>query len=55
MLQSYTLDSAHVVDWGEIEVNTDWTFEEEPVCIMDRWDQVLLRKTVWLVRVLWQL
>ena len=54
MLQRYTLDPAHVVDWGEIEVDTDETFEEGPVCIMDRRDQVLHRKTVRLVRVLWQ-
>ena len=54
MLRRYTPDSAHVVDWGEIEVDTDGTFEEGPVCIMDSRDQVLRRKTVRLVRVLWQ-
>ena len=54
MLQRYTPDPAHVVDWGEIEVDTDGTFEERLVCIMDSWDQVLRRKTVRLVRVLWQ-
>ena len=35
MLRRYTPDLAHVVDWGEIEVDTDETFEEGPVCIMD--------------------
>ena len=54
MLRRYTPDPTHVVDWGEIEVDTDETFEEGPVCIMDSWDQVLRRKTVRLVRVLWQ-
>ena len=54
MLRRYTPDPAHVVDWGEIEVDTDRTFEEGPVCIMDSRDQVLRRKTVRLVRVLWQ-
>ena len=54
MLWRYTPDPAHVVDWGEIEVDTDETFEEGPVCIMDSRDQVLQRKTVRLVRVLWQ-
>ena len=34
MLQRYTLDPAHVVDWGEIEVDTNGTFEEGPVCIV---------------------
>ena len=42
------------MDWGEIEVDTDGTFEEGPVCIMDSRDQVLRRKTVRLVRVLWK-
>ena len=35
MLRRYTLDPAHVVDWGEIEVDMDGTFEEGLVCIMD--------------------
>ena len=53
MLRRYTPDPAHVVDWGEIEVDTDGTFEEGPMCIVDSRDQVLRRKTVRLVRVLW--
>ena len=54
MLQKYTPDPARVVDWGEIIVDTDGTFEEGSVCIMDRRDQVLRRKTVRLVKVMWQ-
>ena len=54
MLWRYTPDLAHVVDWGEIEVDTDETFKEGSVCITDSRDQVLRRKTVRLVRVLWQ-
>ena len=54
MLRRYTPDPAHVVDWGKIEVDTDGTFEEGPVRIMDSRDQVLRRKTVRLVKVLWQ-
>ena len=42
------------MDWGEIEVDTYETFEEGPVCIMDSRDQVLRRKTMRLVKVLWQ-
>ena len=53
MLRRYTPDPAHVVDWGEIEVDTDGTFEEGPVCIVNNRDQVLRRKIVRLVRVLW--
>ena len=54
MLRRYTSDPAHIVDWREIEVDTDETFEEGPMCIMDSRDQVLRRKTVRLMKVLWQ-
>ena len=54
MLRKYTPDPSHVVDWGQIEVGTDGTFEEGPVCIVDSRDQVLQCKTVRLVRVLWR-
>ena len=53
MLRRYTPDPTPVVHWGEIEVDTDGTFEEGPMCIMDSRDQVLRRKIVRLVRVLW--
>ena len=54
ILRRYTPDPAHVVDWGQIEINTGGTFEEGPVCIVDSRGRVLRRKTVRLVRVLWQ-
>ena len=54
MLRKYTPDLAHVVDWGGIIIDTDGTFEEGPACILDNRDQVLRRKTVKLVKVLWQ-
>ena len=54
MLRKYTPDLAHVVDWGQIEVDTGGTFEEGPVCNLDSSDQVLRRKTMRLVRVLWR-
>ena len=50
MLRRYAPDPAHVVDWGEIEVDIDGTFEKGPVCIIDSQDQVLRCKTVRLVR-----
>ena len=52
MLWRYTPDPAHVVDWGHIEIDTDGTFEEGPVCIVDSRDRVLRRKIVRLVGVL---
>ena len=49
MLRGYTPDPAHVVDWEQIEVDTD-----EPVYIVDSRYQVFRRKTVRLVGVLWR-
>ena len=42
------------MDWRQIEVDTDETFEEGPMSIVDSRDQVLRRKTVRLVKVLWR-
>ena len=41
-----------VVDWGELLVDADETFEEGPVRIIDNREQVLRGKTVRLVKVL---
>ena len=54
MLWKYTPDLTHVVDWGEIVVDTDGTFEEGLARFLDSRDQVLQRKIVRLVKVLWQ-
>ena len=54
MLRKYTPDPTHVVDGGQIEVDTDVTFEEGLVCILDSRDQILRLKTVRLVRVPWR-
>ena len=54
MFRKYTPDPAHVVDWGQIKVDTDGAFEDGPMCILDSRDQVLRRKTVRLVLVLWR-
>ena len=52
-LRKYTPDLTHVVDWGELVVDANGTFEEGPVRILDSQDQVLRRKTVRLFKVLW--
>ena len=54
MLRKYTPDPTHVVDWGDLIIDTDRTFEEGPVRIMDRRDKVLRCKTVRRVKVLWK-
>ena len=47
MLRKYTSDPTHVVDWGELIIDTDVTFEEGPVRIMNSQDQVLRVKVLW--------
>ena len=54
MLRKYTPDPTHVVDWREIIVDTDGTFEEGPMSFLDSRDQVLRRKIVHLIKVAWQ-
>ena len=54
MLRKYTPDPTYVVDWGGIIVDTDGTFEEGPSRMLDSQDQVFRRKTMRLVKVLWQ-
>ena len=54
MLWKYTPDPTHVVDWGELIIDIDGTFEEGPMSIMDSRDQVLGCKTMRLVKLLWQ-
>ena len=53
ILRKYT-PYPNVVDWGELVVDVDGTFEEGPMLILDSRDQVLQHKTVMLVKVLWQ-
>ena len=54
MLRKYTPNPTHVVDWGELVIDADRTFEEGHVRILDSQDQVLQQNTLRLVKVLWQ-
>ena len=49
MLRKYTPDPAHIVDWGQIEVDMDETFEEGPVCMLIAMIRFYDAKTVRLV------
>ena len=44
MLRKYTPDPAYVVDWGELVIDADGTFEEGPVRIIDSREQVLRKQ-----------
>lgn len=54
MLRRYRSDPSHIVSIEEIKVRPDLTFEEEPIQILDQDVTVLRRKTIDLVKVLWQ-
>lgn len=54
MLKKYVPDSSHVLSQEPIEVQTDLTYEEKPVRILDREEKVLRNKTIPMVKVLWR-
>ncbi|KAK5775770.1 hypothetical protein PVK06_043710 [Gossypium arboreum] len=54
MLRRYRSDPTHIMSATKIEVQSDLTFEEEPVYILDHDVKVLRRKSVPLVKVLWR-
>ena len=53
MLRKYEPDPSHVLQWNELELEADVSFEEKAVKILDRCDKVLRGKTIQLVKVLW--
>ena len=54
MLRKYHPYPGHVIQWQEVEVVEDATYEERPIQILDQKEQVLQTKMIPLVKVLWQ-
>ncbi|XP_012480964.1 uncharacterized protein LOC105795853 [Gossypium raimondii] len=54
MLRRYWSDASHIVPVDEIELRPKLTFKEEPIQIIDHDVKMLRKKTVPLVKVLWQ-
>ena len=54
MLKKYVHDPSHVLHQEPVEVNTDLTYEEKPVQILDREEKVLRNRTIPMVKVLWR-
>jgi hypothetical protein len=52
-LRRYVRDDRHVIDFSELSVRPDMSFEAQPVTILDRREKVLKNKTIKLVRVGW--
>ena len=53
MLRKYEPDPSHVLEWSGLQLEADASFEERPIQIVDRRDQVLRGRTIQLVKVLW--
>ena len=48
------LDPSHVLEYKPINVREDLSYEEQPMQILDRKDQVLRSRKISLVKVLWR-
>ena len=54
LLRKYVYDSSHVLKDLLIHIEENLTYEEQPVEILDRRDEVLRTKIIPLVKVLWR-
>ena len=53
MLRKYEPDPSHVLEWGDLDLKADVSYEEWAIQILDRCDQVLRGRSIPLVKVLW--
>ena len=51
MLRKYILDLSHAVNYEPLQLQKDLTYEEYPVWIVDRKDQVLQHRTIPYVKI----
>ena len=54
MLRKYIPDSGHVLQKQPVQLKEDLSYEERPVRVLDRKEQVLRSKTIPMVKVLWK-
>nr|XP_048328398.1 uncharacterized protein LOC125422010 [Ziziphus jujuba var. spinosa] len=54
MLRKYISDPSHVLETSEIEFRDDFSYEEQPVQILQREEKRFRNKTIALVKVLWR-
>ena len=53
-LKDYVHDPSHVLDYSDLSVREDLTYEDHPVRTLDRQEQVIRNKVIHLVKVLWR-
>ena len=54
MLRKYVHDPAHIISYEDLEFQPNLSYEEQPIKILDRKEQILKSKTIPLVKVLWR-
>ena len=54
MLRKYISDESHILGYNDLVLDSDLSYEERPVQVLDRKDKVLRNKTIPLVKVLWR-
>ena len=54
MLKKYVLDPSHVIEYQPLDIQLNLTYEEKPICILGRREQVLRNKVIPYVKVLWR-
>ena len=53
MLRKYEPDHSHVLDWGDLDINEDVTYEDQPIRVLDTRDQIFRGQSIPLVKILW--
>ena len=53
-LRKYIPDSKHVIEYEPLQIQENLSYEEIPIKILDRKEQVLRTKTIPIVKVLWR-
>ena len=53
LLRKYVPDESHVLSYDDIEIQSNGTYEEKPVRILERREKQVCHKVVPLVRILW--
>ncbi|XP_057499379.1 uncharacterized protein LOC130783656 [Actinidia eriantha] len=54
MLRKYNRDPSHILDWTELALEQDASYEEQPIRILESKNHVLRGKKITIVRVLWK-
>ncbi|XP_026428425.1 uncharacterized protein LOC113324324 [Papaver somniferum] len=54
MLRNYNVDPSHIIEWRDLQLNENVSYEEKLLRIVESKEQVLRRKTIKTVKVLWQ-